>query len=145
MSARTFLLTSRTDSPAPSNPVLVAFREYVVDPYDHGLAWCAALWVEAIEGRLRDAYAVGELFRGLHANEEQTRHAVAVLSRIDRVDRVRDPLHFHGEVSSAQRIELNRAYRAWQTAHNAAPRSEGLAAASAAIGSLLRYAGISAE
>lgn len=139
------MLTSRADTAAPSNPVLVAFRAYVVDPYDHGLAWCAALWVDAIEGRLKDVYEVGRMFRDLNANDEQTRHAVAVLSRIDRVDRVRDPLHFHGEVSTAERIELNRAYRAWRAARNAAPRDEGMTAASAAVESLLRYAGISAE
>lgn len=139
------MLTSRADTSAAPNPVLVAFREYVVDPYDHGLAWCAALWVDAIEGRLKDVYEVGSMFRGLNANDEQTRHAVAVLSRIARVDRVRDPLHFHGEVSPAERIELNRAYRAWRAARDAAPRSEGMAAASAAVESLLRYANISAE
>lgn len=87
----------------------------------------------------------GALFRELQANDDQIRHAVAVLSRIDRVDRVRDPLHFHGEVSPAQRIELNRAYRAWKMARDATPCPEGMAAASAAIDSLLKHAGISAE
>lgn len=68
----------------PANPILAAFREYVVDPADSGLAWCAGVWLDAVDGVLDVAFDAYHLHREAERNAtgEHSNNARRVLSRL---------------------------------------------------------------
>lgn len=71
------------DTNNPSNPILVAFRDYVVNPYDPGLSWCAGVWLAALEGRYIDVHTEAwKMVRDKIDNTEHVAHARRILDRL---------------------------------------------------------------
>lgn len=69
----------------PTNPILELFREYVVDPGDGGLGWCAALWIRCFDGELDETWSVFQMLRDREpesATVEHYGHARRVLTRL---------------------------------------------------------------
>lgn len=133
---------SHPSGSAPSNPILLAFRDYVVDPYDSGLDWAAGVWLDAMAGILARAPEAHRMYSRVMASPLHETHAQRVLERLARVNQMREPLHFHSEVSDSDRQALNRAYRHYEA--YAAAQPDGVPhPVAAVIDTLMRYARIS--
>lgn len=71
----------------PTNPILGLFREYVVDPEDGGLGWCASLWLRCFDGLLDESWAVFQMLRDREpegTTPEHYAHARRVLTRLTK-------------------------------------------------------------